>query len=143
MAGTTYGRVALSYPARISSRQGRMMKNLVKTLSQSLMLSNVDSRAFVPYVYTTAIGYQGSLFEAISGITTLTRELGFTMDVETNYSDDGSSAMHHADHIDQTVSLAIECNALRQTVSLAVSGANSDDAFNLFEGVDKAIFGCC
>ncbi|MGB7563791.1 MAG: hypothetical protein WBM08_03465 [Prochlorococcaceae cyanobacterium] len=93
------------------------------------MLSNVDSRVFVPYVYTTAIGHQGSLFEVISGITALTRELGFTMDVETTYSGDGNSAMHPADHIDQTVSLAIESNALRQTVSLAVSGANSDDVF--------------
>jgi hypothetical protein len=41
------------------------------------------------------------------------------------------------------VSLAVECNPSQQTVSLAVSGLETQDTFDTFQAVASALFGDC
>ncbi len=116
---------------------------LVKALARSLTLPADDTAPAPPVVYTTAIRSDGSLAESLAGISVLASRLGFTAATETLYAADGQSAAFHADHGDRAVSLAVECNPRQQTVSLAVSGLDSQDTFDTFQQVSSTLFGDC
>ena len=117
--------------------------SLVKSLASSLILPAEDTTPAPPVVYTTAIRCDGSLVESLAGISLLANELGFTHAPETLYAADGQSAAFHADHGARAVSLAVECNPRQQTVSLAVSGLDHQDAFDTFRQVSSTLFGDC
>ena len=117
--------------------------SLMKTLAGSLILPAEDTAPAAPVVYTTAIRCEGSLSESLAGISLLANQLGFTHAPETLYAADGQSAAFHADHGARAVSLAVECNPRQQTVSLAVSGLDHQDAFDTFHQVSSTLFGDC
>lgn len=125
------------------------MKNLAKTsifmknLASILILPAEDTAPAAPVVYTTAIRSTGSLTESLAGISLLANQLGFTHAAETLYALDGHSAAFHADHSNRAVSLAVQCNPRQQTVSLAVSGLESQDTFEAFREVSSTLFGDC
>ena len=126
-------------------RTGSLLKtgSLVKTLAQSLITPAEDTAPAAPVVYTTAIRSTGSLGESLTGISLLATQLGFTHATETLYAADCHSAAFHADHANRAVSLAVECNPRQQTVSLAVSGLETQDTFDTFQAVASALFGDC
>ena len=107
-------------------RTGSLLKtgSLVKSLAQSLITPAEDTAPAAPVVYTTAIRSTGSLGESL-------------------YAADCHSAAFHADHAIRAVSLAVECNPRQQTVSLAVSGLETQDTFDTFQAVASALFGDC
>jgi hypothetical protein len=117
--------------------------SLMKSLASSLVLPAEDTAPAAPVVYTTAIRCDGCLSESLAGISLLANQLGFTHASETLYADDGQSAAFHADHRARAVSLAVECNPRQQTVSLAVSGLDHQDAFDTFHQVSSTLFGDC
>ena len=117
--------------------------HLVKSLASSLVLPAEDTAPAAPVVYTTAIRSEGNLSESLAGISVLANQLGFTHAPETLYAADGQSAAFHADHQARAVSLAVECNPRQQTVSLAVSGLDHQDAFDTFHQVSSTLFGDC
>ena len=117
------------------------MKTLVKALAQSLLLDIQAPLQQAPFVYTGAIRSDADLASSLPGIITLTQAIGFTLHPETLYTDDGCSATYHVDHHDQPVSLAVHCHPGRQTVAVAVSGLNTEEARDLFEQVETTLFG--
>ena len=122
-------------------KAGSLLKtgSLVKSLAQSLITPAEDTAPAAPVVYTTAIRSTDSLGESLTGISLL----GFTHATETLYAADCHSAAFHADHAIRAVSLAVECNPRQQTVSLAVSGLETQDTFDTFQAVASALFGDC
>ncbi|MEB3326214.1 MAG: hypothetical protein VKI39_00735 [Synechococcus sp.] len=117
--------------------------SLVRSLAHSLITPAEDTAPAAPVVYTTAIRSSGSLVESLAGISLLATQLGFTQATETLYAADCHSAAFHADHAIRAVSLAVECNPRQQTVSLAVSGLETQDTFDTFQAVATAFFGDC
>lgn len=120
------------------------MRSLVKSLANSLMLDDgIEPAQPTPTVYTTAICSAGDLKASLAGIVQLTSQLGFTLHPETLYAPDGHSTTYHADHDQAPVALAVACHARRGTVSLAVSGLDSQVALTCFNAVERALFGDC
>jgi hypothetical protein len=117
--------------------------SLVKSFAHSLITPAADTAPAAPVVYTTAIRSTGNLGESLAGISLLASRLGFTHAAETLYATDCLSASFHADHAIRAVSLAVECNPRQQTVSLAVSGLETQDTFDTFQAVAAALFGDC
>jgi hypothetical protein len=96
-----------------------------------------------PFVYVTAIHSDAGLIRSLAGITLIAREIGFELDAETLYSSDASSATYHAQHNTAAVALAVEVCPPRQTVSIAVSGDDDSETYQLFLEADARLFGAC
>jgi hypothetical protein len=123
------------------SRSG--FATLVRALASSLVLDPVCEPDPAPVVYTAAIHTSADLVSSLIGITELSRELGFNRHPETNYGDGGRNATYHADHSTLPVSLSVNCNPLRQTVAIAVSGLDSEETHRCFQDLEFALFGSC
>ena len=122
------------------------MKTLVKSLKSTLMLDLEEPEAFklpAPHVYVKAIACEAELITSLSGVAEVTRTLGFTESPETLYGDGGHSATYHVDHAEVSVSIAVECNPMAKTVSLAVSGLDADTTYDQFNATVQALFGDC
>jgi hypothetical protein len=122
------------------------MKTLVKSLKSTLMLDLEEPEAFklpAPHVYVKAIACEAELISSLSGVAEVTRTLGFTESPETLYGDGGHSATYHVDHAEVSVSIAVECNPMAKTVSLAVSGLDADTTYDQFNATVQALFGDC
>ena len=122
------------------------MKTLVKSLKSTLMLDLEEPEAFklpAPHVYVKAIACEAELISSLSGVAEVTRTLGFTESPETLYGDGGHSATYHVDHAEVSVSIAVECNPMAKTVSLAVSGLDADATYDQFNATVQALFGDC
>ena len=122
------------------------MKTLVKSLKSTLMLDLEEPEAFklpAPHVYVKAIACEAELITSLSGVAEVTRTLGFTESPETLYGDSGHSATYHVDHAEVSVSIAVECNPMAKTVSLAVSGLDADTTYDQFNATVQALFGDC
>ena len=122
------------------------MKTLVKSLKSTLMLDLEEPEAFklpAPHVYVKAIACEAELITSLSGVAEVTRTLGFTESPETLYGDGGHSATYHVDHAEVSVSIAVECNPMAKTVSLAVSGLDADTTYDQFNAPVQALFGDC
>ncbi|MFQ6539549.1 hypothetical protein [Aphanothece stagnina] len=119
------------------------MRTLVTTLANSFILDSLDAPEPAPWVYTTAIQSSADLVSSLTGIACLTRELGFNRDPETLYAEDGRSASYHVDHEKLAMALTVDCNPVRQTVSLALSGLRCDETYRWFQRVETALFGAC
>lgn len=117
------------------------MNTLVRTLAQTLLPELDVPSDPAPVVYTGAIRSSADLNLSLAGIIRLTRGLGFNLHPETLYSDDGASASYHADHSQRSVSLAVHCHPGRQTVSLAVSGLDAQETLDLYDVVERTLFG--
>lgn len=115
----------------------------LRRLADLLVFEPVAAPDPGPYVHTAALHTKADLTASLAGITQLTREQGFCRDPETHYGDGGRSAVYHVDHRDLPVSLSVSCNPLRQTVSIAVSGLECDDAYRCFQALEAALFGNC
>ena len=119
------------------------MRSLVKTLATSLILDpQVESEA-PPWVYTAAIHSSADLVSSMAGIACLTRELGFNRNSEAIYAKDCRSASYHADHERLAMTLTVECNPVRETVALAISGVRCEETYSWFQRVETALFGSC
>jgi len=95
---------------------------LMRALASSLVLEPVSEPEPAPLVYTAAIHTTADLVSSLIGIAELSRQQGFSRDPETTYGDGGRNASYHVDHRELPVSLSVNCNPLRQTVAIAVSG---------------------
>ncbi|MEX1316301.1 MAG: hypothetical protein AB1Z22_04120 [Synechococcaceae cyanobacterium] len=115
----------------------------LRQLADLLVFEPVAAPDPGPYVHTAAIHTTADLAASLAGITQLSREQGFSRDPETHYGDGGHSAMYHVDHRDLSVSLSVNCNPLRQTVAIAVSGLDCDEAYRCFRALETALFGDC
>jgi hypothetical protein len=116
---------------------------LVRALASSLVLEPVSEPEPAPFVYTAAIHTTADLVSSLVGITELSREQGFSRDPETNYGNGGRNATYHVDHRELPVSLSVNCNPLRQTVALAVSGLDGEETHRCFQELELALFGGC
>jgi hypothetical protein len=116
---------------------------MVRALASSLVLEPVSEPEAAPFVYTAAIHTSADLVSSLIGITELSRQQGFSRDPETNYGDGGRNATYHVDHRDLPVSLSVNCNPLRQTVAIAVSGLDPEDTHRCFQDLELALFGSC
>jgi hypothetical protein len=116
---------------------------MVRALASSLVLEPVSEPEAAPLVYTAAIHTSADLVSSLIGITELSRQQGFSRDPETNYGDAGRNATYHVDHRDLPVSLSVNCNPLRQTVAIAVSGLDPEDTHRCFQDLELALFGSC
>lgn len=115
----------------------------MRTLATSLVLQPVREPELAPLVYTAAIHTTADLVSSLIGITELSRQRGFSRDPETTYGDGGRNAMYHVDHRELPVSLSVNCNPLRQTVAIAVSGLDAEDTHRCFQDLEQALFGSC
>ncbi|MCP9927080.1 hypothetical protein [Cyanobium sp. CH-040] len=115
----------------------------LRRLADLLVLEPVAAPEPGPFVHTAAVHTTADLAASLAGITELSREQGFSRDPETHYGDGGCSASYHVDHRDLPVSLSVNCNPLRQTVAIAVSGLDCDDAYRCFRALERALFGAC
>ncbi|MCU0528824.1 MAG: hypothetical protein MUD04_04880 [Cyanobium sp. Prado107] len=115
----------------------------LRRLADLLVLEPIAAPEPGPYVHTAALHTTADLVASLHGITELSREQGFSRDPETHYGDGGRSATYHVDHRDLPVSLSVNCNPLRQTVAIAVSGLDCDDAYRCFRALEVALFGSC
>ncbi|MEO1002125.1 MAG: hypothetical protein AAFX65_03325 [Cyanobacteria bacterium J06638_7] len=122
---------------------GRSLLCRVRWLADLLVLEPVAAPDPGPYVHTAALHSTANLSASLAGITQLSREQGFSRDPETHYGDAGLSASYHVDHRDLPVSLSVSCNPLRQTVAIAVSGLDCDEAYRCFQALEAALFGDC
>ncbi len=121
----------------------RRLRSLVRTLADTLVLEPADQSDPVPCVYTTALVAEADLATSLAGIASLCRELGFQRDSETCYAQDGRSASWHADHAEWPLSLCVDCNPARRTVSIAVAGLDGDLTYEWFLRVEAGLFGTC
>ena len=127
----------------------RRFRRLMRSLANSLTFGQefgqeVDCDPVgTPFVYTTAIQSSADLVTSLSGIARLARELGFQSHPETCYAPDGTSASWHADHGDLALALSVDCNPGRGTVSIAVSGLDSELTHYWFQRVEACLFGAC
>ncbi|EDY39176.1 hypothetical protein CPCC7001_2056 [Cyanobium sp. PCC 7001] len=119
------------------------MRALVTSLANSLILDPLHDPEPAPWVYTAAIHSSADLVASLTGIACLTRELGFTRDPETLYAKDGRSACYHAEHGQLPLALTVNCDPVRETVSLALSGPGRDETHTWFERLEAALFGTC
>jgi hypothetical protein len=117
--------------------------SLVRAFASSLVLDPVSEPEPAPFVYTAAIHTTADLVSSLVGITELSREQGFSRDPETNYGNGGRNAVYHADHRELPVSLSVNCNPLRQTVAIAVSGPHGEETYRCFQELEQALFGSC
>jgi len=118
---------------------------LISSLATSLVIEPEAEThaAIIPFVYTTAIQSSADLVASLTGISRLARELGFQSHPETCYAPDGSSASWHADHGDLSLSLSVDCNPRRGTVSIAVSGLDGELTHRWFRQLEASLFGTC
>jgi hypothetical protein len=119
------------------------MRDFLHSVRSSLEAGLAEPRASAPFVYVTAIHSDAGLTRSLAGITLISREIGFEQDAETIYSPDAKSATFHAQHQEACVALAVEVCPARQTVSIAVSGTNNDETYQLFLEADNRLFGAC
>lgn len=119
------------------------MRMLVKSLTSTLLPDIDTPPPPAPTVYTTAIATEADLTSCLAGITQICRSLGFNQHPETLYDEKAISATYHADHRVRGVALAVNCNAARRTVSLAVSGLDAEEALTCFRELERALFGDC
>jgi hypothetical protein len=119
------------------------LSSLVRALASSLVLEPVSEPELAPFVYTAAIHTTADLVSSLVGITELSREYGFSRDPETNYGNGGRNATYHVDHRESPVSLSVNCNPLRQTVAIAVSGLDGEETHRCFQELELALFGGC
>lgn len=124
-----------------SARAGLISR--LRRLADLLVLEPLAPPEPGPFVHTAALHTTADLAVSLAGITELSREQGFSRDPETHYGDGGRSASYHVDHRDLPVSLSVSCNPLRQTVAIAVSGLDCDDAYRCFRALELALFGRC
>ena len=129
--------------ARSGSDSSSGLGTLVRALASSLVLEPVSEPEPAPFVFTAAIHTQADLVSSLIGITELSREQGFSRDPDTSYGDGGRNATYHVDHRDLPISLTVNCNPLRQTVAIAVSGLDGDDTYRCFQALERALFGSC
>jgi len=129
--------------ARPDSDSPSGLGTLVRALASSLVLEPVSEPEPAPFVFTAAIHTQADLVSSLIGITELSRDQGFCRDPETSYGDGGRNATYHVDHRDLPISLTVNCNPSRQTVAIAVSGLDGDDAYRCFQALELALFGNC
>ncbi len=117
------------------------MKALIRTLTQTLLPDLADTEPPAPFVYTGAILSSADLASALPGIIRLTQGLGFTLHPQTLYGDADNGASYHVDHSEQAVALTVHCHPGRQTVSIAVSGLDSEETLELYDVVEHTLFG--
>jgi hypothetical protein len=117
--------------------------SLVRALASSLVLEPASEPEPAPVVYTAAIHTSADLVSSLIGITELSRGQGFNRHPETNYGDGGRNATYHVDHSSLPISLSVNCNPLRQTVAIAVSGLDSEETLRCFQALELALFGSC
>jgi hypothetical protein len=128
-------------PEQSEARPG--LGTLVRAFASSLVLEPVSEPEPAPVVYTAAIHTSADLVSSLIGITELSRDQGFHRHPETNYGDGGRHATYHVDHSTLPVSLTVNCNPPRQTVSIAVSGLDSEETLRCFQDLELALFGSC
>lgn len=128
-------------PDQTEARPG--LGTLVRAFASSLVLEPVSENEPAPVVYTAAIHTSADLVSSLIGITELSRDQGFNRHPETNYGDGGRHATYHVDHSSLPVSLSVNCNPLRQTVAIAVSGLDSEETLRCFQDLELALFGSC
>jgi hypothetical protein len=116
---------------------------LVRAFASSLVLEPVSDPEPAPVVYTAAIHTSADLVSSLIGITELSRDQGFSRHPETIYGDGGRNATYHVDHSSLPMSLSVNCNPLRQTVAIAVSGLDSEETLRCFQALELALFGSC
>lgn len=116
---------------------------LVRRLADLLVFEPAEAPDPGPYVHTAAVHTTADLVASLTGITRLSRQLGFSRDPETHYSPCGRSAEYRVDHRDLPVSLSVNCNPQRQTVAIAVSGLDCDDTYRCFRVLEDTLFGSC
>jgi hypothetical protein len=116
---------------------------LAKTLASSLLPALDGQPDPAPTVYTAAICTDADLVSCLSGIAQITRQQGFTLHPETLYRAGGRSASYHVDHQSRGVALAVDCNPERRTVSLAVTGPDPEETWEVFHALEEALFGGC
>jgi hypothetical protein len=126
-----------------SSRGRSSWRFFWRRLLRCLMLETGAAPESPPCVYTAAIHTKADLVSSLTGITRLARDLGFQRDPETHYASDGRSASYHVDHLRLPVALSIDCNPVRQTVAIAVSGCDGDLTYRCFRQVEASLFGAC
>jgi hypothetical protein len=119
------------------------MRTLARSLAGSLLPASEGEPEAPPTVYTTAICTEADLVSCLTGIAQITRQLGFTLNPETLYREGGMSATYHVDHQSLSVALAVDCHPERRTVSLAVTGHDPDETWEVFSGLEQALFGGC
>ena len=119
------------------------LASLVRALASSLVLEPVSEPEPPPVVYTAAIHTTADLVSSLIGINELSREQGFNRHPETSYGDGGRQATYQVEHCSLSVALSVNCNPLRQTVAIAVSGLDSEDTFRCFQALELALFGSC
>lgn len=148
--GETLSSAPSVVPAQVgpkaSSKRGNArvgFGSLVRAFASSLVLDPVSEPEPAPAVFTAAIHTTADLVSSLVGITELSRQQGFSRDPETNYGNGGRNAVYHADHRELPVSLSVNCNPLRQTVAIAVSGPHGEEAYRCFQELERALFGSC
>ena len=119
------------------------MRDLLQSFRNGIQANLDEPPTPAPFVYVTAIQSNAGLTRSLAGITLISREIGFAQDAETVYSADAGSATFHAQHNNGCVSLAVEVCPARQTVSIAVSGTDNDETYQLFLEADSRLFGHC
>jgi hypothetical protein len=119
------------------------MRTLARSLASSLLPASEGEPEAPPTVYTTAICTDADLVSCLTGISQITRQLGFTLHPETLYREGGQSATYHVDHQSRSVALAVDCHPERRTVSLAVTGHDPDETWEVFSRLELALFGGC
>jgi hypothetical protein len=119
------------------------MRDLVTSLANSLLLDPLHEPEPAPWVYTAAIRSSADLVDSLTGIACLTRELGFTRHPETLYAEDGCRASYHVEHGELSLALTVNCDPVRETVSLALSGHGRDETLSWFQRLEAALFGSC
>jgi hypothetical protein len=119
------------------------MRDLLQSFRNGIQANLDEPPAPAPFVYVTAIQSNAGLTRSLAGITLISREIGFAQDAETVYSADAGSATFHAQHNNSCASLAVEVCPARQTVSIAVSGTDNDETYQLFLEADSRLFGHC
>jgi hypothetical protein len=139
--------VASPAPRELSAAvpERQRFRHLMRSLASSLALEPEPEAipVAVPFVYTTAIQSTADVVTSLTGIARLARELGFQSHPETCYAPDGASASWHADHADLALSLSVDCNPRRGTVSMAVTGLDGELTHRWFQRVEACLFGSC
>lgn len=120
-----------------------LLKSVQSALNDGLLLEPGETAPPAPFVYVTALHSNAGLTRSLAGITLIAREMGFDREAETLYAADARSATYHAQHSEQPIALAVEVCPPRQTVSIAVSGPDNEEAYRLFLEADRRLFGNC
>lgn len=147
MTRTPVEGIAISGPLskHPAGRSRPRFRALISSLATSLTIDPEPETqaAVIPFAYTTAIQTSADLVTSLTGISRLARELGFQSHPETCYAPDGSSASWHVDHADLSLSLSVDCNPRRGTVSIAVSGLDGELTHRWFRRLEASLFGPC